>query len=147
MNLNPLSSAHTPDALAVAALDRDYQLAVKHNDAATMDRILHPVFMLVLGNGHTVSRDALLAEARDGRIDYEKQDELPGSQTVRLWGDTAVVTALLWIKGEENGKAFDRTLWFSDTYVRTATGWRYAFGQASTALSAQQIGEWRKVDT
>lgn len=147
MNLNPLSSAHTPDALAVAALDRDYQLAVKHNDAATMDRILHPVFMLVLGNGHTVSRDALLAEARDGQIDYEKQDELPGSQTVRLWGDTAVVTALLWIKGEENGKAFDRTLWFSDTYVRTATGWRYAFGQASTALSAQQIGEWRKVDT
>jgi len=147
MNLNPLSTAHPSDALAVAALDRDYQLAVKHNDAATMDRILHPVFMLVLGNGHTVSRDALLAEARESRIDYEKQDELPGSQTVRLWGDTAVVTALLWIKGEENGKAFDRTLWFSDTYVRTATGWRYAFGQASAALSAQQIGEWRKVDT
>ena len=35
---------------------------------------------------------------------------------------------------DEYGKLADRTLWFSDTYVRTAQGWRYAFGQASLAL-------------
>jgi hypothetical protein len=48
--------------------------------------------------------------------------------------DTAVVTAKLRVKGSQDGKAFDRTLWFSDTYVRTGSGWRYAFGQASLAL-------------
>jgi len=57
---------------------------------------------------------------------------------VRLYGDTAVVTALLWIaytpKG--GGAASDYKLWFSDTYVRTATGWRYAFGQAAQRLPA-----------
>ena len=47
---------------------------------------------------------------------------------------TAVVTAKLWLKGASDGKAFDRKLWFSDTYVRTPTGWRYAFGQASLSL-------------
>jgi hypothetical protein len=29
---------------------------------------------------------------------------------------------------------FNRRLWFSDTYVRTAAGWRYFFGQASLRL-------------
>ncbi len=55
---------------------------------------------------------------------------------MRLYGeDTAIVTALLWLKGTTRaGEAFERRLWFSDTYVRTAEGWRYAFGQASIAL-------------
>ena len=53
------------------------------------------------------------------------------SKTVRVFGDTAVVTAFLWIAYEADGKPVERKLWFSDTYVRTPTGWRYAFGQAS----------------
>jgi hypothetical protein len=48
--------------------------------------------------------------------------------------DTAIVTARLWLKGTHNGAPFDRRLWFSDTYVRTPEGWRYAFGQASLSL-------------
>jgi hypothetical protein len=41
---------------------------------------------------------------------------------VRVWGDTAVVTARLWVKGVNHGASFDRHLWFSDTYVRTRKG-------------------------
>jgi hypothetical protein len=72
--------------------------------------------------------------ARDKEIVWEQQDEEPGTQTVRLWGDTAVVTAKLWMKATVDGKLVDKKLWFSDTYVRTPSGWRYAFGQASLAL-------------
>jgi hypothetical protein len=118
----------------VAALDTEYQAAVKVNDAQTMGRILHKEMILVLGNGTTSTRDELLREARDRSITYEQQDEDPGTRTVRLWGDTAVVTARLWVKGVGNGRAFNRRLWFSDTYVRTRDGWRYAFGQASLHL-------------
>jgi hypothetical protein len=63
---------------------------------------------------------------------YEHQED--SDQTVRVWGDTAVVTALLWAKGSEDGKQFEYRLWFSDTYVRTPKGWRYVFGQASLPL-------------
>ena len=38
------------------------------------------------------------------------------------------------LSGTREGKAFDRTLWFSDTYVRTRQGWKYFFGQASLPL-------------
>jgi ketosteroid isomerase-like protein len=120
------------DEKAVAALDIEYQAAVKANNVATMDRILADDFALVTGLGKTYTKADLLKEAPNKRTVYERQGD--SAQKVRVWGDTAVVTALLWAKGTEDGKAFDYTLWFSDTYVRTPTGWRYVFGQASTRL-------------
>ena len=124
------------DAKTVADLDTQYQAAVKRNDAAAMDRILHDDFVLVLGDGASATKADLLRMARTKVIVYEQQDEVPGSQKVRTWGDTAVVTAKLWVKGKQGGKPFDQKLWFSDTYVRTKVGWRYAFGQASLPLPA-----------
>ena len=129
------SAAAARDAAEVAALDTAYQAAVKANDADGMDAILHPDFAMVLGNGKLVSREALLQEARSGDYVYDIQDEDPGTQCVRTWGDTAVVTARLRLKGRHRGKAFDRTVWFSDTYVRTGSGWRYAFAQVSLQVS------------
>jgi UrcA family protein len=122
------------DESVVAEMDRAFQLAVKQNDAATMDRILHSNYKLVLGDGRVVDRKELLEESRAGLIHYEIQDEEPGSQSVIVDGDTAVVTAKLRLKGNRAGKAFDRLLWFSDTYVRTPAGWRYFFGQASLPM-------------
>jgi putative component of toxin-antitoxin plasmid stabilization module len=69
------------------------------------------------GGGHTV---------------YEHQEDT--EQTVRVWGDTAVITAKLWEKGTDNEKPFDYAVWFSDTYVRTPSGWKYVFGQSSLPL-------------
>jgi ketosteroid isomerase-like protein len=120
------------DEKAVAALDTEYQAAVKKNDVATMDRILADDFVLVTGLGKTYTKADLLNEARSKRTIYERQED--SAQKVRVWGDTAVVTALLRAKGTEDGKPFDYKLWFSDTYVRTPVGWRYVFGQASTRL-------------
>ena len=126
------SASRDEDAATVAALDKEYQAAVKHNDAATMDRILADDFVLVTGRGQTFTKADLLLGARNKTSVYEQQDEI--EQRVRVWGDTAVVTALLWIKGASGDKAFERKLWFSDTYVRTPKGWRYVLGQASLPL-------------
>ena len=120
------------DEKAVAALDTEYQAAVKANDVAPMERILADDFVLVTGLGKTYTKADLLKEARSKRTVYEHQED--SGQKVRVWGDTAVVTALLWAKGTEDGKAFDYKLWFSDTYVRAPAGWRYVFAQASTRL-------------
>jgi ketosteroid isomerase-like protein len=132
----PALATPEEDRRTVSALDVEYQAAVKRNDAATMGRILDDNFVLILGNGTIITRQQLLDGARSGRIVYEQQDEEPGSQTVRVWGDTAVVTAQLWLRGTNEGAAFDRRLWFSDTYVRTPGGWRYALGQASLPMPA-----------
>jgi ketosteroid isomerase-like protein len=122
------------DRAAVAALDTKFQAAVKHHDAETIDRIQHPDMVLVLGDGRIFTKADHLAAARDGMIHYEIQDEEPGTQVVRVFGDTAVVTALLRLKGTREGVPFDRRVWFSDTYLRTSEGWKYFFGQASLPL-------------
>ena len=127
-----------PNALAnndesiVAALDTEYQAAVRKSDVATMDRILADDFVLVTGTGKVFTKADLLNESRAKTVNYEHQED--SNQKVRIWGNTAVVTALLWAKGSDNGKPFEYKLWFSDTYVRTAIGWRYVFGQASLPL-------------
>jgi ketosteroid isomerase-like protein len=125
---------HAEDAATVARLDTEYQAAVERSDAAAMDRFLADDFVLVVGAGKIYTKADLLAEARSGRIVYERQDD--SQQTVRVWGDTAVVTALLTARGAEDGKPFEYRVWFSDTYVRFPSGWRYVFAQSGVRLPA-----------
>ena len=129
-----LNASSEEEVKTVAALDTKYQAAVKSNDAATMDQILADDFVLVTGRGKVFRKADLIESARKKEVTYERQDEEPGTQKVRVWGDTAVVTALLWIKAVQGVKPVDYKLWFSDTYVRTPAGWRYMFGQASLPL-------------
>jgi len=126
------------DAATVASLDTQYQTAVAANDAATMDRILADDFTLVSGRSQAYSKSDLLASARAKEYVYERQEEMPGTQKVRVYGDTAVVTALLWIKYTREGKTADYKLWFSDVYVHRREGWRYVFGQAAQRLEPEK---------
>lgn len=132
-SVDGVNASAESDATIVARLDTEYQAAVKKNDVPTMDRLLPDDFVLVTGSGRIYTKPDLLQEARSGRMIYERQEDT--GQKVHVWGDAAVVTAKLWEKGTENGKPFDYTLWFTDIYVRTATGWRYVFGQSSLPLS------------
>ena len=135
LSLAPIASQATEaeDIAAVAALDTHYQAAVKANDAPSMARILADDFILVIGDGTVSTKADLLKEAEDRIREYTHQED--SEQTVRVWGDTAVVTARLWMQGtRKDGTPFDYQLWFSDTYVRTKEGWRYVFGQASLPL-------------
>jgi ketosteroid isomerase-like protein len=127
------NSATDDDQKTVAALDTEYQAAVKVNDASTMNRILADDFILVTGSGKTYTKADILNDAKSAGTSYERNDE--DIQTVRLWGQTAVVTAKLWEKGTSDGRSFNRKFWFSDTYVRTSAGWKYVFGQSSLPLA------------
>lgn len=117
----------------VAALDTEFQAAVAKNDAATMDRLLADDYILVSSKGTVETKADLLKEARDGKTVYTRQDD--SQQTVRIWGNTAVLTALLTAAGTEDGKPFEYHVWFSDTYVCTASGWRYAFAQVGAHVT------------
>lgn len=125
------SSVQSDDARAVAALDSEFQAAVKINDATTIDRILADDFVLVHGEGQTFTKTDVVKQARDKKTKYERHDVEEGSQKVRVWHDTAVVTETLWVKGSVNGQPVDQKMSVTETYVRTPNGWRYVSGQAS----------------
>src|SRR5262249_6376862 len=80
-----VSASPEEDARTVAALDTKYQAAVKANDAATMNQVLADDFVLVTGRGGVFSKADLLDSARKKEVTYERQDEEPGTQKVRVW--------------------------------------------------------------
>ena len=130
------AAAEDPQSI-VSRMDVEYQAAVERNDWQAMDRILHPDFVLVIGDGTAYTRAQLIDSAKTRSIVYDQQREVPGSQIVRMYGDdTATVTALLILKGKrsKDQSAVDFRVWFTDTYVRTKDGWRYALGQAGARL-------------
>jgi uncharacterized protein (TIGR02246 family) len=140
--ISPAHADRAADREIIASLDTTFQAAVERNDADAMAKILHDDMILVVGAGTVFTREDLLKSARDQDLVYEKQVEDAGTQIVRFYGDdVAIVTARLWLKGKrKDGSPFDRTVWFSDTYVRTADkGWQYAFGQSSIALPPEQV--------
>ncbi len=73
-NTKSFASA-SDDEKIVAALDTQYQAAVKNNDTATMDRILADDFVLVTGRGKIQTKADLLKEARSKGIIYEHQED------------------------------------------------------------------------
>ena len=119
----------TVDAQMVGALDTVYRAALKANDIAIMDQILADDFVLVSDRGASLTKADLINEAREKRTIFEDEGVEEGTQKVRVWRDTAVVTELLRIKGTRDQPPFK--VWFNETYVRTPTGWRCVFGQAS----------------
>jgi len=132
LSASPSRASEAEDRQAVAALDTTFQRAVRDNDTKTMAAILADDFVVVEGDGLRETKADLLKSASDGSTHYRHQEDT--EQTVRIYGDTAVVTAKLWAQGLEDGKKVDYTEWFSDVYVRTPTGWSYVFGQASLPL-------------
>jgi len=130
--MEPRIAPVSGDEQTIAALDTEYQAAVQRNDVAVMDRLLADDFVLVTGKGRIYTKGDLLRQAASKAVVYERQED--SNQTVRIWGNTAVITAVLWAKGKDHGRPFEYRLWFSDTYVRTSTGWRYVFGQSSLPL-------------
>jgi ketosteroid isomerase-like protein len=121
------------DEQTVGRLDILYHSAVKANDAAILDEILADDFVLDTDGGNSLTKADLIKEAQEKRTIYEDEEVEKGTQKVRIWRDTAVVTALLKIKGSRDQTPFDYKVWVTETYVRTPTGWRYVFGQASKA--------------
>jgi len=41
---------------------------------------------------------------------------------------------MVWLKGVDTGKPFDRRVWFSETYVLTKAGWKYVFDQVGQGV-------------
>jgi ketosteroid isomerase-like protein len=116
----------------VAALDTEFQAAVKRNDAAAVSRLLPSDYILISGTGEVATKADLVNEARQRKYIYTHQED--SRQTVRIWGGTAVLTALLWAQGTTEGRHFNVKIWFSDTYACTAQGWRYVLGQVGAPI-------------
>ena len=113
----PLSYAQGTDPGAeskLIALERIQKLqAFKARDLKTLDEMLEDGFVNVDLDGRTRTKADLLAYIQG----VDSLRYTPDAMTVRLHGDTAIVTGLFQVTGVERGKPFIQRGRFVDTWL------------------------------
>jgi ketosteroid isomerase-like protein len=102
--------------------------ALRSGDAATIDRLEDATYTLTNSKGEVTTRADDIADAKKG----VRYDEFGNhDQTVRLYGDAAIVLGVTSVRGNAGGKPFAADFRFTDTYVRRADGWKIAASHAT----------------
>lgn len=114
----------TPTTDRTAVIQAEQALAAAHLtlNLATIDRLLHPDYVIVQPDGTIETKADTLASLQTGDRywDLAESDEL----IVHLHGDTAIVTGRWRGCGRNGAVTFDYQARFLSTWVRTVDGWR-----------------------
>ncbi|HEX3233652.1 MAG TPA: nuclear transport factor 2 family protein [Gemmatimonadales bacterium] len=100
-------SAATTDSAAITAIRetvRQYDNALRRADVAALERIWAPEFTFVNPRGERLTRADRLANVRTGRTTFDSLAPAPKEESIRVYGDVAVLTTLLTLKGRYSGK-------------------------------------------
>lgn len=95
--------------------------AIEVGDADAIRALVDPGFTLISTSGEVQPRAQLLDEAtkHDPRYDrFRNHDE-----TVRRYGDAAVINGITSVRGTSGGQAFAADFRFTDTWVRRGGRW------------------------
>jgi len=113
---------HTTDTGAVIQAEQALAAAHLTLDIATIDRLLHPNYVIVQPGGVHETKAQTLASLTAGDRHWElaESDEM----AVRLYADTAVVTGRWRGRGRNGVEHFDYRARFLSVWVRAAGEWR-----------------------
>jgi ketosteroid isomerase-like protein len=117
------------DEAELARLDRAMQRAVVDRDPVAFGAFLTDDYVLVVSDSRMVDKAAVVAEidAPGGRMDVNDSHDL----RIRVHGDTAMVIADLHQVGMNGATPFDYWVRYTDTWIRTADGWKCLSGHAT----------------
>jgi hypothetical protein len=103
--------------------------AFEVGDADAAGRGLESRFTLTDSNGRVTDRAVNMAEVarRDPTYGVFRNRD----QTVRLYGDAAVLTGITEVKGHSGDKAFAATFSYTDTWIRRGGAWILVASHAS----------------
>jgi ketosteroid isomerase-like protein len=95
--------------------------AVLHGDVAALDRMTSDDYTFITLRGEMRTKSDILKGFASGSFHYESRQI--SDLTVRIYGDTAVVTGRSVQKGTENGKDYSGDYWFTRVYVKQKDRW------------------------
>ena len=124
-----IAAAVSADHAELARLDRAMQRAVVDRDPAAFAGFLTDDYVLVVSTSRMVDKAGVVAEidSPDGRMDVNDSHDL----RIRVHGDTAMVIADLHQVGRNGDTPFDYWVRYTDTWIRTAAGWKCLSGHAT----------------
>ena len=118
----------------VRKLFADVTSALNKNDTAALEKIYADDYVLINTDGSMQTRAERLATIKSGELKF---DSLSYSDVaVRVYGDTAVVTAIATVKATNKGKPLDQKQRVTQVDVKTKDGWRMVSAQTNEIKEA-----------
>ena len=106
----------------VIAMERAWNQAEVHNDAAAVELLLSDDFVMTAAEGTLYNKAQVLSSIRDKS--YQPDVLESSDMKVHGYGNTAVVTGIYREKGTDKGKAWERTGRFTDTWIYFDHRWQ-----------------------
>jgi hypothetical protein len=110
-------------------LERQAKDAALHRDAAFSERTLADDYVAITPLGQVISKAETIAARKTAQLRYEAIDI--SDMMVRLYGNTAIVTARAEVKGTELGEEFSGPYRFTRVWVRRNGHWLTVSYQAT----------------
>jgi len=124
----PASAQSEADAATkskIVALEKLWNQAYKSGDTKALDTILDDAIVLVNDDGSAQTKTDFLASVKtsSAQSSAQQQQVAPESLDVHVYGNVAIATGVMRVKGTENGKSYTRRERFVDTWVKKGASW------------------------
>lgn len=113
----------------VIEMERQMKDALLHRDADFSSRALADDYVAITPLGQVTTKQETLAARRSGQLRYEAMNI--SDMVVRVYGDTAVVTARADVKGHQLGEDFSGPYRYTRVWVRRNGRWQTVSYQAT----------------
>ena len=110
-------------------MEREWAEAPVKRDAAALDRIIADDWICITWDGETVRKAQVIEDAKSGA--NTAQSQTLGPMTVRVFGDTAVVTGSISGKSQYQGRDMSGHYLWTDVFVKRNGSWQAVASQTT----------------
>ena len=125
----PLDSGDQATIREVVDMERQARDATLHRDAEFSQRTLADDYVAITPLGQVTTKQDTVSARRSGQLRYETVDV--SDMVVRVYGDTAIVTARADVKGRQLGEDFSGPYRYTRVWVRRNGHWQAVSYQAT----------------
>lgn len=113
----------------IMALDKAWAKAVVDNDIPAIEKIVSPSLVYSHSDGAVDTHEVYLNRLKKGTSDYQAIDF--SRMDVKLFGDTAILTARARFKVLADGRQIDNDLAYTHVYQKAGGKWRMIAHQSA----------------
>jgi ketosteroid isomerase-like protein len=111
----------------VLRLEKEFSQAIVKNDARAVGQFLADDWIIIDPDGGIIDKARFLGVIESGALTHEMMES--DETRVRIYGNTAIVTALTTTKGKFSGQAFTTQERATDVFVNHNGRWLCTFSQ------------------
>ena len=110
-------------------LEKSFSQAIVANDAQAIGRFFADDWIIVDSQGGIIDKTRFLDVVKSGALTHELMES--ADARVRVYGDTAIITAMATSKGTYGGQAFTTHERATDVFVKLSDRWQCVHSQLS----------------